>query len=197
GTENGVGMSLTYDTAVLTFVSATLGSAGTGGTLLTNLTASGRLGLVFVLPAGSTLAAGTREIIRVSFAATANVSATTTIGLNTDSPVVREVTDVNAHAVPATFVSGTVSILLPPTLKLLAPVRASGGTLQMIFGNADNSVATSGQLAKLQLYYSTSIAQQNWVLLPGGLVLSNGSFQIVDSGATGAGLRFYKVTQSP
>ncbi|NDB76323.1 MAG: hypothetical protein EB141_11875 [Verrucomicrobia bacterium] len=113
------------------------------------------------------------------------------------APVVREVTDVNANVVPTTFVSGTASILLPPTLKLLAPVRAAGGTLQLTFGNMDNSAPTTDQLAKLQLYYCTSVGLQNWVLLPGGLVISNSSFQIVDPGATGAGLRFYKVIQSP
>lgn len=199
GTENGVGLSLSYDPAALKFVSATLGSAGTGGTLLvnTNLTLSGRLGFVFALPAGSALATGAREIIRVNFATLAAVSPTTTIGLNIDTPVVREVTDVNANVVPTTFVSGTASILLPPTLKLLAPVRAAGGTLQLTFGNMDNSAPTTDQLAKLQLYYCTSVGLQNWVLLPGGLVISNSSFQIVDPGATGAGLRFYKVIQSP
>jgi hypothetical protein len=199
GTENGLGLSLTYDPAALRFVSATPGSAGTGGTLLvnTNLTTSGRLGFVFALPTGSALAAGSREIIRVQFVALAGASATTSIGLNTDSPVVREVTDVNANAVPTTFVSGTVSILLPPTLKLLAPARGAGGALHLSFGNADGSVPTAIQLAKLELYVSTSIGQPNWVLLPGGLVLSNGSFQIVDPGAMGAGLRFYKVIQTP
>ena len=77
--------------------------------------AAGRVGLVLVMPAGSGIAAGTRDIITLTFNVTGTGS--TAISVTGDSPVAREVADVSANVLGASFVGGSFNLILPPGLK--------------------------------------------------------------------------------
>jgi hypothetical protein len=107
GDENAVGFSLDFDPAQLQFVSAALGDGAVGATL--NLSAGqaarGRLGVALAMPTGQTIAAGQRRIVVLTFTAGPGASATKLISFG-DLPVMREVSDVNARALPALFVVG-------------------------------------------------------------------------------------------
>lgn len=108
GDENALGFSLTFDPAQLRFVSAAVGVGATGATLhvATSQASRGQLGLALALPAGQTIAAGPRQVVVLTFAPNPNSNAATTaIGFG-DLPVQREVSDVNARALPASFVVG-------------------------------------------------------------------------------------------
>jgi len=108
GDENALGFSLAFDPAQLQFVSAAVGKGASGATLNINTSRAsrGQLGLALALPAGQTITAGLRQIVELTFATTSNSNtATAAIGFG-DLPVQREVSDVNARALPARFIDG-------------------------------------------------------------------------------------------
>jgi uncharacterized protein (TIGR03437 family) len=112
GGENALGFSLSFDPAQLRFLTAAPGRDASGATLNVNTSqaANGRIGVLLALPAGESLAAGVRQLVVLSFAAAssgASTSAPLTFG---DQPVARELADVNARVVPASFNSGAVTL---------------------------------------------------------------------------------------
>ena len=102
GDENGMGLSLTFNTSQLTFVSAVKGSDATNATLNVNASSasSGRVGLGLAQPSNQTFAAGTRQAVVVTFAASSSGTLLVSSG---DRPVLREVVDVNANTLATTF----------------------------------------------------------------------------------------------
>jgi hypothetical protein len=107
GDENALGFSLDFDPAQLQFVSAAPLRDASGATLNVNSSeaARGRLGLALAMPAGQTIAAGQRQLVVLTFAAAPGGERNQTIGFG-DLPVMREVSDANARALPASFVTG-------------------------------------------------------------------------------------------
>ena len=71
GDENALGFSLGFDPAIVAYRGAGAAGAAGGATMQVNATqaASGRLGFVLALPAGRTFAAGSRQVVNVSFSA--------------------------------------------------------------------------------------------------------------------------------
>jgi hypothetical protein len=102
GNENGVGLSLNFNTAQLTFVSAVKGTHATSGTLNVNSSgaSSGRVGIALTLPSGQTFSSGTRQIVVATFSAVVGGSHVVSTG---DQPIWREVADANANPLTATF----------------------------------------------------------------------------------------------
>ena len=193
GNEAGISLSLGYDPTALAFVSAT---TTTGGSLLVNSVkaAAGKLGLVLVMPAGSTIAAGTKDIVTLTF----NVSGSgaTAISVTGDSPVAREVADVNANILGANFVSGSFNIILPAGLKAAGMERAQDGSLRLVVRNADGTPVTAAQAAKYVVHVTSNLGGA-WTVLPNALVVENGALKIVDPAAGSAGLRLYKLVETP
>ena len=196
GNEAGVSLSLAFDPTALTFVSASVGTGANGGSLMVNSVkaAAGKVGLVLVLPAGSSLAAGTKDIITVSFTATG--SGNTAISLTGDSPVVREVADVNANVLGASFVGGNFNIILPAGLKAAGMERAQDGSLRLVVRNNDGTPVTAAQAAKYVVHVTSNLGG-TWTVLPNALVVENGALKIVDPAASAAGLRLYKLVETP
>jgi hypothetical protein len=115
GKENALGFSLTFDATKLRFAAAVPGAGASGATLTVNANQAdaGRIGIVLALPPGSTLPAGTLEVVKVSLAALATAPASVTVSFG-DQPVTREVSDSGAQALSTTYTSGTVSVTPPP-----------------------------------------------------------------------------------
>jgi uncharacterized protein (TIGR03437 family) len=112
GDESALGFSLTFDPAVLGNPQARLGSDASSATLNANTSqvAQGRLGLVLALPIGQKFDAGARQIVVVNFSiVSGGGAASTPIGFG-DQPVAREVSDLNARALPASFVGGQATL---------------------------------------------------------------------------------------
>ncbi|MFA6546133.1 MAG: cohesin domain-containing protein, partial [Limisphaerales bacterium] len=196
GNEAGVSLSLTFDPTALTFVGAATGSGASGGSLVVNnmKAAAGKVGLVLVMPAGTGLAAGPRDIITLTF----NVAGTgsTTISMSGDSPVAREVADVNANLLGASFADGSFNLILPAGLRAAGVERMADGSLRLVVGNSDGTPMTALQAAKYQVHVTSNLGGA-WTPLPDALVFEDGALKIVDPSANGAGLRFYKLVETP
>jgi Calx-beta domain-containing protein/uncharacterized protein DUF4214 len=151
GDENALGFSINFTPATLTFVSATRGSDSTsaGATLNVNSSSAsvGRVGIALALPAGASFAAGTRQIVVLTFNVPASGNGSTTIAFG-DSPIAREVVDINANILDASYTPATVSITpMPspvPTLTDINPASVTaGGPAFTLTVNGSNFVNTS------------------------------------------------------
>lgn len=112
GDENALGFSLTFDAAVLSNPTATLGSGASGATINTNnaQAGQGRFGIALAFPANQKFAVGLQQMIVVTFSVAANATfGTTNIGFG-DQPVQREVADTTANPLTAVFTGGAVTI---------------------------------------------------------------------------------------
>jgi hypothetical protein len=119
GNENALGGSLSFDPAVLTYTTASLGSGATGAAFNVNSSkaGSGQLGFALALGTGSSFAAGTNEIVKATFQAT--TAACSSAGLSlTDQPVGRQVSDSSAMALATTYVDGTITVNPLPSLSI-------------------------------------------------------------------------------
>jgi hypothetical protein len=113
GNENSVGFSINYNTSLLTFTGATLGNGTPPGSSLvlnTNLLPGGKVGIGIGLPANAAFGAGIRELVKLNFVATPPGAATTTPVTFGDQPALRQVSDVLAHTITATYSNGIVTI---------------------------------------------------------------------------------------
>ncbi|MFN0109326.1 MAG: hypothetical protein ACKVZH_10780 [Blastocatellia bacterium] len=135
GNENAVGFTANFDTTQLAFVRATIGTDAQGAALNVNTAqiAQGRIGIGIALSSGQTFAAGTRQLVTLTFTVPASSSVnSTTIGFG-DLPIAREVVDATAIVLPATFTAGVITldpqISQTPSLISVAPnsVLAGGG----------------------------------------------------------------------
>ena len=138
GNENGVGFTVSFDPAALNFQAASLGNNAQGANLNlnTNQVASGKLGLVLVLPTGSSFAAGARELAKISWLPAVVGSYSVTLS---DQLVLRGVSDPAAIELPASYVAGNLVVNPHPTLlitqtgtnvALAWPALATGFNLQ-------------------------------------------------------------------
>ncbi|MCX6923139.1 MAG: immunoglobulin domain-containing protein, partial [Verrucomicrobia bacterium] len=112
GNENALSFSLAFDATQLTYISAALGSGAGGATFLLNpaQTTNGKLGVILALPTGTTFAAGTQEVVQVTFMTallTNDVLASLSFG---DAPIVRVLSDAPGNPLAANYVGGVVSI---------------------------------------------------------------------------------------
>jgi hypothetical protein len=112
GNENALGFSLNFNPSILSNPQAARGNDASAATLITNANEAhlGRYGILLSLPTGQAFAAGTRQIVIMTFSVNANTAATSTTITFGDQPLAREVVDVNANVLPATWTSGTVTI---------------------------------------------------------------------------------------
>jgi uncharacterized protein (TIGR03437 family) len=112
GGENALGFSLNFPAATLSNPQTVLGADAAGASLNTNTNdaAQGRLGISLALPAGQGFAAGARQLVVVTFNIASNATGgSAPIGF-TDQPITRELVDVNATTLSATYLSGAIAI---------------------------------------------------------------------------------------
>jgi len=116
GDENALGFSLLFDQAILSNPLASLGSDAAGASLIVNATRAGegKLGIAVALPAGEVFAAGTQEIVIVTFDIAADTVADSTAIDFGDEPVMREISDADANPLASNWTGGTVTITNPP-----------------------------------------------------------------------------------
>ncbi len=112
GDENSLGFSVTYDPAVLSSPVISLGADCADCSVIQNIS-SGQIGVIVSkpsLPTPLTFAAGTRQVIVITFSTTGTPPAypgsSLTFG---DTPVTREVSNANADPLFATYSGGAVT----------------------------------------------------------------------------------------
>jgi hypothetical protein len=111
GTESGVGFTLNFDPAVLTYVDTAVGSGASGSVMQvnTNQVPSGRLGLGAAEFSG-TFPAGTNDMFDVTFRTSVVTNTTTTSLTFGNSPANEEISDPTADSLPAVYSPGVVVI---------------------------------------------------------------------------------------
>jgi hypothetical protein len=113
GIENSLQFSMDFTPATLTYMGTALGSGASGAFLWqdTNSVGSGQLGIAVVLPAGSTFASITDEVVRVNFLAAINTNSSSSTSVTFGSvPVQEQLADPLGNVLPVSFTSGTVTI---------------------------------------------------------------------------------------
>ena len=114
GPENAVGFTILFDPAQLTFLGAAVGAQAADASLNCNVSqiASGKLGLALAKPTGARWAAGTPEIVTITFGVNASVAVGTVASLTFgDSPVTREISDATAQVLPGEFQDGSITVV--------------------------------------------------------------------------------------
>lgn len=112
GDENALGFALVYDPSLLSNPTASLAADAAGATLNVNVSqvAQGRYGVALSLPAGTSFAAGTKNLVVVTFTV-ANVGSQTQTPIDFgDQPVGREVANATAETLATVFTPGSLAI---------------------------------------------------------------------------------------
>lgn len=159
GNENALGFSLSFDPAQLRFVSAIAGNGATGMTLNvnTNDAANGRIGIALALSTGQAFAAGTRQLMVVTFTALSSGNGATTAITLGDQPVSREIVDAAANSLTANWAAATVTLA-----RSVASVSAASFNGEMLAADAIVAAFGSG--------LATSVQIANTLPLPTSLV---------------------------
>ncbi|MFN8005004.1 MAG: cohesin domain-containing protein [Acidobacteriota bacterium] len=159
GNENALGFSLSFDPAQLRFVSAIAGNGATGMTLNvnTNDAANGRIGIALALSTGQAFAAGTRQLMVVTFTALSSGNGPTTAITLGDQPVSREIVDAAANSLTANWAAATVTLA-----RSVASVSAASFNGEMLAADAIVAAFGSG--------LATSVQIANTLPLPTSLV---------------------------
>jgi hypothetical protein len=186
GVAGAVGLSVAFDPAELTFVSAATGAGAGGASLLTNdaQKGAGRVGLLLTLPAGQAWPAGTRELALVTFdVAPGSVSGTTALSF-ADTPIMREVVDVAASVLPSAFRGVTVAL--------------EASVSPVITGGPANRTITAGQTTTFAVVAEGNPAPTyQWqVSTNGGTSFTNLTDGAPYSGTTSATLTVTEATTS-
>ena len=159
GNENGIGFSLNFDAAQLSFVNASLASEA--GTPAFNINAvqaaNGRLGIALAYSAGQSLAAGRRKLFTLTFSAAANATGNATTINFSDAPVTREIVNPNAETLTASFVSGTMTLVRAAASVSAASYAANALAPEQIIAAFGNGLATETRVSS-EIPLPTSLA---------------------------------------
>jgi len=123
GDENALGFSLSFDPSVLTYTGASQGSSlstTNGATFIVNdmQAASGRLGFVLGLQAGTNFSIGNQQVAKINFSTRSSALGSHAVALG-NQPVMCQVSDANASALTnITYINGTVLVSQPPSLSI-------------------------------------------------------------------------------
>jgi uncharacterized protein (TIGR03437 family) len=177
GDENAIGFSLNFDPAKVRFVSAAAGSGATGAILQMNpLQADqGRVGMILILPAGQTIAAGQQSVVVATFAPVETGGIDSSVITFGDSPVSKELVSVDATNLPAVWTLGAARELAVVSAASFDSGAVSPGSIAAAFGTdlAVESLPTSltvidstgtSRLAKLLF---VSAGQINYIIPEG------------------------------
>jgi len=164
GNENALGFSVTFDTALLTYTSATLGDGAPGATLNANDSqkASGKVGILIALPAGQAFAAGQRQVVVLNFTAATVPGARSALVSFGDQPIVREVADVTANTLSCQYNEGTVAIVTTTpgySQQLVFPQFVDGGGFSTRVAVFASPTQASPVLGRMLFYYSDGTAR--------------------------------------
>ncbi len=110
GNEGALQFSVTFNPAMVQFVSAGLGSGASGAVLIQNTgqAASGNLGFVVGFLAPATFASGTQQIVKLNFAPV-GYSNNMAVAFG-DTPVPRQLVDANSEVLQATYANATLAV---------------------------------------------------------------------------------------
>ena len=172
-------------------------STGSGATAIAVVTA-GAVTAVNILTPGSGYSAGAQIVIDAPSAGTPQLLANQTSATLT-LPAVRAL---DAGGYFASVLNGGGSVTSSPAILQVQvpqhfaqpPQRLGDGTIRLRFGPQDGSKVILSDLAGLEIWGSTNLADANaWVRITNGISLQNGQVQVDDADSPGLPRRFYRV----
>jgi hypothetical protein len=199
GNESALDFSLSFDSSVLTYVEAALGADVFGGVLNvnTNQLVTGQLGFALAMPIGISFAAGTRELVRLTFVTSITVTGNTSVAF-ADQPVFREISDPFANALPSSYTNGVLTVG-PKLLRLGLSQFRPEARFRLLIGNADGSPVESQRVAKVEIFATTNLSLHitSWLKLNNLPVWTNGILQLDDPESDAPVRRFYQTVERP
>lgn len=198
GGENGLGFTLAFDPAVMTFENVRLGDDIPGLSLLANPTqaSTGRVGVLLTMPLGQGLPAGTKKLVKLRVSLAAGVPAGQTTVQIVDGPTKREVADINATVLPTTFQNLDASISAERRLRVGGGKRNADGTVELNVGAEDGQDIPDTESGKIEVFYKETLNGQ-WLPLLEGVTVVGGQIKILDPANNQRALRFYQIRRRP
>ena len=128
GDEHAISFSLNFDPAVLSNPQAIPGSDATGAqmTVNANQAAQGRFGVALILPGEQTFAAGTRQVVLISFTVAQAAAGNTPLSFG-DQPIPRDIINNALESLPATYTAGAVTIT--PACPIISGISVTSGAV--------------------------------------------------------------------
>jgi hypothetical protein len=181
GDENALAFSLSFDPAKVVFTAANASDAATGVTLNVNAkqATQGRVGLVLALGAGRTFAAGSKQLVNISFRPLAATSGTAAISF-ADQPVARGIADPAAELLAADYINGSVVVNPLPALR----ITTSGSDVMLAW-------PTSAAGFSLQQSTDSKLSAGSWTAVPSTPSTANNE-NVVTVPAAGT-IKFYRL----
>jgi hypothetical protein len=135
GNEHGLSFSLNFDTSRLTYSDIMLGDGASDAFMLptTGSVGSGALGVTLELPPGETFAAGTQQVVIVTFNApilTGTQTVATVVSF-TNKPVNKLLSDASNQLLVTNFVNGTVTLSPSPLEGDASPLPDGDNNLDL------------------------------------------------------------------
>lgn len=153
GNENAVGFSLSFNPAQLANPQTVAGSGAGGASLNVNAlqAAQGRLGVAMAQPSGQAFAAGTRQLVVVTFSIPANAAAGTAQISFGNQPITSEVVDTSANPLQTGYTDGAVTISAGTPVTSVSAASFSGAELaaESIAAAFGAGLATTTQVATI------------------------------------------------
>lgn len=197
GNESAMGFSIMFDPQGIDFIGAVAGADVSGATLNlnTNQASAGRIGAAIALAVGNSFTAGRNELLTLSFHAAPTLAMSKAISF-ADTPVLREVSDAVAHALPTEYVGAMLA--LPEKLLRLQAWGELAGRCRILISNADGTTIDSQRVGKIEILTTTNVPSVDaiWQKRLGAFVFSEGVLQF-DETDTNQARRFYRALEQP
>lgn len=185
GGENALGFSVKFDPERLVCMGASLAQGAASAHLQVNVrqASQGLVGIVLAMPAGQAFAEGALQLARIQFQALSTGNCAVSFG---DSPVWREVADVEANARPAAYLPGSARIVAPG--RLAPEVKYNGNRVEL------RLAGEPGERYRVEV----SPDLVHWSAVSEVRVQSAaGTVSVLDEAAGGARQRFYRAVLIP
>jgi hypothetical protein len=135
GNEHALSFSMNFDTSRLTYSDIVLGDGASDAFMLptTGSAGSGAIGVTLELPPGETFAAGTQQVVIVTFNApilTGTQTAATVVSF-TNKPINKLLSDASNQLLVTNFVGGTVTLSPSPLEGDASPVPDGDNNLDL------------------------------------------------------------------
>jgi hypothetical protein len=112
GTENSFVFSISYDTAVVSNPIVAFGTDMQTGTISSDTSQPGLVGISVSLPPGQALQAGTRQIVTIQFDVADQQDGNSPLTFG-DTPMVRDIRDTSSGVITGSYDDGLLTILGP------------------------------------------------------------------------------------
>ena len=198
GGENGLGFTLAFDPAVMTFESVRIGDAVPGLSLLENSTqaATGRVGVLLTMPTGQSLPAGIKKVVKLRVSLAPTVSATNSAVQLVDSPTTRQLVDTNAVVLPTVYQNLDAPISNERRLRAGGGKRHPDGTVELTVDADDGQEIPDTETGKIEVFYRDTVTGP-WLPLLDGVTVVAGQIKILDPANNNRALRFYQIRRRP